>query len=398
LRTSSVPLRVHHPDTTTMTLLRNPRSHPLTPIALVPLLALAAACGDAAEGGSGGSAAAAVDTAAAAGDETGRRTELRFGSTAEDAAACHERWVARLRAAADSTRADTAAGGTRPRLRLGEDPVTAVDQGWPPDVPEFRDEVILPCRRIVAYYGNPLQTRMGVLGEYPKDEMLSRLARQVEEWNQADPDHPVQPALHMVAIVAQGEPGTSGFYRTIMRDSLIEATHAWAREAGAIFFIDIQTGTDDIRNLLPRMEKYLLHPDVHLGIDPEFMMRDGARPGSRVGTMDARDINYASEYLANLVREHDLPPKVFIVHRFTQAMVTNTPAIELRPEVQIVMHMDGWGRPFLKRDTYHRQIVREPVQYPGFKIFYHHDRREDPLMTPRDMLRLWPEPLYIQYQ
>jgi hypothetical protein len=156
-----------------MILLRYAPRRALTAIVFAPLLALAAACGDAADVGNG-RVPADVDTATVtgAGTEAGRRTELRFGSTAEDAAACHERWVVRLRAAADSVRADTAADGTRPRMRLGEDPVTAVDRGWPPEVPEFRDEVILPCRRIVAYYGNPLQTRMGVLGEYPKDEML----------------------------------------------------------------------------------------------------------------------------------------------------------------------------------------------------------------------------------
>jgi hypothetical protein len=54
------------------------------------------------------------------------------------------------------------------------------------------------------------------------------------------------------------------------------------------------------------MEHFLVHPDVHLGIDPEFMMKDGSVPGRRIGTMDAADINYASEYLANLVREHNL--------------------------------------------------------------------------------------------
>jgi hypothetical protein len=79
-------------------------------------------------------------------------------------------------------------------------------------------------------------------------------------------------------------------------------------------------------------------------------------------------------------------------------MVTNTRDIQLRPEVQIVMHMDGWGRPFLKRDTFQRHVQSEPVEYVGFKIFYHHDTREDPLMSPADLLRLWPKPLYIQYQ
>src|SRR5207247_4832505 len=33
---------------------------------------------------------------------------------------------------------------------------------------------ILPAKRIVAFYGNPLVKRMGVLGEYPVDEMLAK--------------------------------------------------------------------------------------------------------------------------------------------------------------------------------------------------------------------------------
>ena len=81
-------------------------------------------------------------------------------------------------------------------------------------------------------------------------------------------------------------------------------------------------------------------------------------------------------------------------------MVTNASAIELRPEVQLVMDMDGWGAPHLKRSSYHSYIVREPVQYTGFKIFYHNDRRGHgrPIMSPQDVLRLRPQPLYIQYQ
>jgi hypothetical protein len=31
---------------------------------------------------------------------------------------------------------------------------------------------LLPAKRIVAFYGNPLVRKMGVLGEYPVDEML----------------------------------------------------------------------------------------------------------------------------------------------------------------------------------------------------------------------------------
>lgn len=286
------------------------------------------------------------------------------------------------------------------RYRAGEDPDFAREMGWPVDGPEPLAGAILPRNRLVCYYGNPNSTRMGALGEFPKDEMLRRLRQEVDRWSRADPEQPARPCLHMVAVVAQGEPGTTGKYRSIMLDRDVQKVYDWAREIDGVFIADIQVGTDDIRNILPRFEWILKNPDVHVGIDPEFMMKDGSRPGTRVGTMDAADINYATDYLAKLVREHNLPPKVLVIHRFTQRMVTNYQDIELRPEVQIVMHMDGWGASWLKRDTYRDYIVREPVQHTGFKIFYKHDQSREgwQLMQPEELLRLHPRPSYIQYQ
>jgi hypothetical protein len=286
-----------------------------------------------------------------------------------------------------------------PRYRAGEDPNFATRMGWPVSMPAALPGAILPNRRIVAYYGNPLSKRMGVLGEYPREEMLRRFERELDEWRRADPQTPVQPALHLISVVASGEPGPSGKYRTIMRDTVIEKVYSWAKEKDGILFIDIQVGHSDVRDLVPRFEKFLSRPDVHLAIDPEFMMKSGHKPGAKIGTMDAADINFAADYLARLVRKHNLPPKVLIIHRFTRGMVTNSRAIKLRPEVQIVMHMDGWGAPFLKRDSYRDYIVREPVQFTGFKLFYHNDTKKGhPLMTPADLLKLRPVPLYIQYQ
>ena len=94
------------------------------------------------------------------------------------------------------------------------------------------------------------------------------------------PCHPVQPALHLIAVVAQGEPGKAGKYRMVMPDKIINEVYGWAKEANAIMFIDIQTGHDDIRNILPRFEWILKNPDVHLGIDPEFnLIKSGKLPG-----------------------------------------------------------------------------------------------------------------------
>jgi hypothetical protein len=314
----------------------------------------------------------------------------RFGWSAAEALACQERRTAELGMAAEDP---------TPARHPGESAANALRHGWYPAVPDLRAGSILPCGRVVAYYGNPNSTRMGVLARYPKEEMIGKLRDQVREWEVADPAPPVIPALHMVAVVASDQPGPSGHYRTIMRDRDVEKVLQWAREVGGVLFVDMQVGTDDIRSILPRFEWVLREPDVHLGIDPEFMMKDGSRPGRRVGTMSAADINYVSDWLELLVREHDLPPKIFVVHRFTQRMVTGYRNIRLRPEVQIVMHMDGWGEARDKLDTWNHFVVREPVQYAGFKVFYQHDARQgNAVMSPRDLIRLHPAPLYIQYQ
>jgi hypothetical protein len=100
------------------------------------------------------------------------------------------------------------------------------------------------------------------------------------------------------------------------------------------------------------------------------------------------------------VRENQLPPKVLLVHRFTQDMVTGASRIEPKPEVQVVIVMDGWGSPELKRATYRHVIESEPVQFTGLKVFYKNDLKSPStgLLGPEDILRLYPTPIYIQYQ
>jgi hypothetical protein len=270
---------------------------------------------------------------------------------------------------------------------------------WPVNGPAPLPGSILPNQRIVAFYGNPLSKRMGILGALPPERMLAKLDTVVASWRDADPATPVQPALHLIAVVAQASAGRDGKYRARMADTLIDRVLSWARTRDALVFLDLQVGKSTLQDELPRLAKYLAMPNVHLGIDPEFSMKRGGRPGERVGTYDAADINYASSFLADLVTQHDLPPKVFVVHRFTRPMVTNARKINLDPRVQIVMHMDGWGWPSRKKESYRRYIYEEPVQFTGFKLFYRNDTKHGhALMTPAEILLLEPKPLYIQYQ
>jgi len=229
--------------------------------------------------------------------------------------------------------------------------------------------------------------------------MLAKLDKEVAAWNKADPTHPVQPALHLIVVVAQGYPGKDGKYRLRMADTLVEKVSSWAAQKNAILFLDVQVGGSTVQEEIPRLEQFLKRPNVHLGIDPEFSMKHGEKPGTKIGTMTSDDVNYAVNYLANLVTTNHLPPKILIVHRFTRNMVTGAKNIKVDPRVQVVLNMDGWGNPWLKFDSYRDYVEAEPVQFTGFKLFYHNDTKKgEPLLTPGEVLRLTPAPLYIQYQ
>ncbi len=283
---------------------------------------------------------------------------------------------------------------------------------WPVKTVYPNAGAILPFKRIIAFYGNLYSNKMGVLGQYPEAEILAKLDAEMKKWDEADPNTPVVPALHYITVVAQKSSGKDGKYRVRMPDSEIDKVLAMAAKiparphdnsgasGNALVFLDIQVGLSNLQTEVPLLERYLKMSQVHLGIDPEFSMKNNTRPGKIVGTLDAVDINFTANYLAKVVKENNLPPKVLVVHRYTPKMVTNYQNIKPLPEVQIVMHMDGWGETAKKINTYQQFIHKEPVQFTGFKLFYKNDVREQGavLMTPADLLKLSPQPIYIQYQ
>jgi hypothetical protein len=272
---------------------------------------------------------------------------------------------------------------------------------WPKG-PNALPGALLPNKRIIAYYGNPHSKKMGVIGEYPEQQMLGMLDKTVAQWKAADPSTPIVPAIHLVTVVAQGAPGPDGMWRRRETPEMIERTYNWAKGRNGVLFLDIQASHSTLQKELPLLLKYLERPDVHLGVDPEFYMhykREGVRPSAKVGQMMASDINYAIQTLDRLVAEKNLPPKVLVVHRFREDMVPDAESIRPTSRVQVVMHMDGWGPAWLKFDSYHHYIVRHPVQYTGFKLFYHNDTKKGgDLLTPRELLQLRPTLSYIQYQ
>ena len=322
-------------------------------------------------------------------------------------------------------------------------------KGWPVKNDVYpKVGALLPFNRIIAYYGHINALGMGALGELynfgdSEEDLLKYLLAEKSRWEAADPNTPVIPALHEIVTSAQGSPQADGSYSAYISNDKIDKVMALAEKINGIVFLDFQVGHADLLTQLKHYQDYFTLPQVHLGIDPEFSMKDGSAPGKKVGTFDAADINIAIDFLCQIVQEHNLPPKILVVHRFQMGMVTNYQNIKLTPEVQIVIHADGHGlyadnhvRSSVDQKTgIYNSLMTEPVQFAGIKIFYKNDTniaksvslkdifekgtidlhtgkclsaetitKSNPakpcwdLMTPQDVLNLRPIPIYVQYQ
>ncbi|MES2203256.1 MAG: hypothetical protein V4474_02985 [Patescibacteria group bacterium] len=327
--------------------------------------------------------------------ETATTTPVAWAPPPLDKAAYDTRLLALAHVATSSPWYQAFLMGTTTASTTIARPTWPVIRAYPAD-----GRAILPFNRVVAYYGNFYSKQMGVLGEYPKDVVLAKLASTTAAWRAADPSTPVVPAIEYIDVTAQAAAGKDGKYRARMSDTQIDKALEYAKAVNGIVILDIQVGLSSLPEELPLIQKYLAMPNVHLAVDPEFAMHNGTPPGRVIGTMSADDINFAAQYLANLVRTYNLPPKILVVHRFTLGMVTKVANIKPLPEVQVVMQMDGWGSYLRKTNTYNVVIAPEPVQFTGFKLFYKNDLKEVPprLMTPQEVLNLTPSPIFIQYQ
>ncbi len=282
-------------------------------------------------------------------------------------------------------------------------PATAsrsVHRLWPVKTVYPDAGALLPFHRVVAYYGNFYSSKMGILGQVPPREVLRRLLATIKQWAAADPSTPVIPAIDYIVESAQGSPGPDHLYLLRMPDKQVDKALAMANQVHGLLFLDFQVGSSTVQREIPRYARYLAQANVEVCLDPEFSMKHGLKPGTRIGTLDASDINWVARLLAKVVKTEHLPPKILVVHRFTHDMVTNYKRITPLPEVQIVMDMDGWGTPKKKIGTYESVITSDPVQFTGFKLFFKNDLRppSKAMLTPWQVLKLVPAPSYIQYQ
>ena len=111
-----------------------------------------------------------------------------------------------------------------------------------------------------------------------------------------------------------------------------------------IVLLDLQPGRADLLDQARRYEPLLRLPHVGLAVDPEWKLGRRQQPLGQIGSIDAAEINRTSAWLAELVRDEDLPQKLFVVHQFRLSMIGREHLLRTdRPELALLVHMDGQG-------------------------------------------------------
>lgn len=257
---------------------------------------------------------------------------------------------------------------------------------------------LLPNYRILTYYGFPGNANLGILGEYSPDELLPKLQAQADAYEKADPSRPVKIAFEVIASVAQGSPQSDGKYIADTSGALLDQYADFCEKHGILLFLDLQFGFRTVPEDTAGLEPWLKKPFVHLALDPEFHMNAADEvPGQDLGAIDGSDVTWAQNYLVDLSEKYKLPPKVLIVHQFNYYSITHKETIKPVPGVQLVIDEDGFGTPELKKNTYDVIITQHPIEFNGIKLFYDPER-DNPLMTPEEVLKLNPSPDLIVYQ
>ncbi len=252
---------------------------------------------------------------------------------------------------------------------------------------------VLDSNLLVAWYGNPHTSQMGVLGEYTGEALASGLAEQAKAFGTLTAKR-IQPAYELVTVVAQDRAGADGKWRRRETPSVIDQMLANARSHHFKLILDVQVGHSDVRSELEYVRRYMEEPDVYLALDPEFHMWEGQQPGKVIGHTLSADVNYAIDFLAAIIAAKDLPPKVLIAHQFTINMLPDKERVRNLPGVDVVLDMDGWGGRPLKLAIY-RMVMRKPLRYAAIKLFY---QKDDDILDPRAVMALTPTPSVVIYQ
>ena len=250
-------------------------------------------------------------------------------------------------------------------------------------------------RRYVAFYGHPETTGLGVLGHQGPAETLARMEPLLAEY--AADGYQVIPTFEMIASVASANATDDGDYSFEWPISTYEAWVQLAAENDMYVVLDLQPGREDFLTQAKQYEELLKLPFVGLALDPEWRIGPDQVHLVQTGQVTAAEVNTVVDWLADLVRDNSLPQKMLLIQQFQSRMILDRETLKQRPELQMIIQMDGQGPIPTKDDTY--GFLTEGTEDAhwrwGWKNFFEMDPET---ATPAYTIAKVPVPVFVSYQ
>ncbi len=232
-----------------------------------------------------------------------------------------------------------------------------------------------------------------------------------KQYATADPHHPVRLGLDVVVNAFKDcyhHPTDFPTCTSTASPTVIQSYIDYAQQNNLLLFLNVQLGTMPVADMVTQLMPYLRHPFVELELDSAFHFPPDYIPDQIFthdnncncevplqGHLDAGEINWTIDQLAQLALQYHIPRKVLVVDQSAAGAVTNVSKIKANPYVTIVQQMDGTGGSAVETANYGQFVADQLIQYGGFKLFF----TDTPLLTPQQVLSsLKPAPLFVSYQ
>lgn len=251
-------------------------------------------------------------------------------------------------------------------------------------------------RRYLAYYGHPDTDALGVLGEQGPAETFEKMQGFIEDYG--GDGSQVVPTFEIIASVASAGATDDGDYSYEWPPESFQPWIDFAAENDMYVMLDLQSGRDDFLSQAVQYEALLRLPFVGLALDPEWRLGPEQLHLNQVGTVTVAEVNETVNWVADLVRDNGLPQKMMIVHQFRTSMIQNREDIVQRPEIQMIVQMDGDGTEPQKDATWSQLLAgADEVHWRwGWKNFFDEDEPGPP--SPQSTMDKVPTPVYVSYQ
>lgn len=277
----------------------------------------------------------------------------------------------------------------------------------------------LPNDRIVAVYGivggvdfNGPASTLTMLSNY-----LPQLQQLGHQYAALDPIHPVKLAVDLVVNGIQPCSAFPQYCGSWTDSGTMQAYITFCQQHNLLLFLDLQLGTEPVKDavmnhVLTYLEKY---PFVELALDTEFHFpntpagyADAAGYPCCLGWMDASEINWALNEMAQVSLQYHLPRKVVLVHQWNPAVLPDKDKIQTNPNVSLVLQSDGFGDYGNKLGDYQVFVQQDLLEYGGYKLFFYYSdgstaydfdgNGNKQVQTPQEILQIFPQPLFVSYQ